>query len=237
MRRHDRGLTLLEVTVASAILGAMVLMLFLILHSTSASVELQSANLKLDERGREALEEIARELRMSGTDALWNASPSLKKLTSNDQTSDLQFYIPGAFDMGAYVKNDGKTVLDKSIRYVWVCDERDSLGNPLVDGKDNDNDGLVDEGYVRKTDLYGKVSRLVDDVPFEVSETDDPAKKTAKRPGFLIARDKNVLTVTLSLETLDPVGGKVPVDPAVPTGPQKRRTILRRVQTTVELRN
>lgn len=230
MRKRERGVALVEVVIASAILGGVTLMSYLILFASTETYESQAAQLKLDARARETLEEVARSLRMSDGDSLWTGAP-LKKLAPKEETSDLLYYLPGAFDMSKAVQNGGKAVLDQSHRLRWICDES------AVDGLDNDNDGLVDEGYVEQTGPTGTKTRLCSDVPVQVGEYDPIAKKTVLRPGFVCSRDQGIVTITLNVETLDPKAGKVPVDPTKPAGAQKRRTLLRRAQTSVELRN
>lgn len=230
MRSSERGVSLIEVVIASAILGGLTLMSYLILFSSTETYESQAAHLKLDARARESLEEIARTLRMSDGDYLWNGSP-YTKLTPKEETSDLVFYLPGAFEMDKFIQNGNRVVLNQSYRLRWICDEK------TVDGLDNDNDGLVDEGYVERTEPSGAPTRLCSDVPYQVGEYDAQMKKTVLRPGFVFSRDQGVVTITLNVETLDPRVGRVPVDPLNPAGASKRRTILRRAQTSVELRN
>src|SRR5262245_55034494 len=98
MRRRDRGLTLLEVAIASAVLGMVTVMTYLIVFASSDSAQVQTAQLALDGRARETLEEIARDLRMSDGNALWTGSPA-RRLGPKEETPDLVFYIPGTFDL------------------------------------------------------------------------------------------------------------------------------------------
>jgi prepilin-type N-terminal cleavage/methylation domain-containing protein len=223
MRKRQHGFTLLEVLIASAILVVLVLFIFLLLSSTTDHYNVQSIQVALDAQGREALNEISKDLRMSKMDALVNAATGVRITTPSDTAtySDLQFRLPGPLPAGTrqleQFRQDPDRLLTRRVRYTWIPES----GETAADGVDNNRNGLIDEGMLQKieedlnpdgTVIATRKSRICPDVKRNGLTFKVPATGGAGR-----------VELTLDLEKLDPKS--------------RKRTITRTVQTTVELRN
>jgi prepilin-type N-terminal cleavage/methylation domain-containing protein len=199
MARAERGLTLLEVAIASTLLGAIVSMAYLMLHAASAETANQSVHLSLEGAARETLEQLARELRMA--DAIVPAQP----LVAGDPQFDAQrpwryteisFGVLTAYDIGTRNRAPSNLFAD-SILYRWAPD----LADP-TDGKDNDRDGITDEGMIEKVVARGggapAVSRISHDVSLKglFFELDPAAPRSVTLSLSLARRDTRGIPVS-----------------------------------------
>lgn len=174
------GLTLLEVIFASAIMSTIAVMVFLILHRSTDTYSNQSMHLALDERGREILAEIARDLREGGRDTFSSGTPPVA-IVEGQPYGDLRFGVNSGYDM------TGRRILfTRVVRYRFVLDAGES-----ANGMDDDGDGLADEGFVERTDRHGRTTRLCGDV---------------RSPGLAFVVTDRLVKVTLVLERRDPKG-------------------------------
>jgi prepilin-type N-terminal cleavage/methylation domain-containing protein len=214
--RSCRGFTMIEVLIASAILLAIFAVVLLLLTTTSRSYEDQNRRLNLDQRGREVVNEIARELRMSNLDQLYDpiANQQITQALRSD-TQDrlaLQFRVPDQFDMKNYLASPASN-LSKTIEYRWALAPGEGTA---PDGADNDANGLVDEGVVLRTE-GGQARRICLDVKkdglkFRIPRT-NPGGAT---------QNQGRVEITLELEVWDSM---------------RKSKIAHTVQTSVELRN
>lgn len=141
--RKNAGLTLLEVMVASAVLTAAVSMVYLVLHRASDSYANETVHLALDERARDVLAQMAREIREAGLATFVTGTPPAG-LVAGTPVSDIQFGRHSGFDLGAR-----KVRFENVVHYRWAIDPAE-----LPDGKDNNGNGLVDEGILEKTETF-----------------------------------------------------------------------------------
>lgn len=221
MKRDCRGLSLIEVIISAVILFVLVAVVLAILLNSSAHYENQAVLLALDQKGREALNEISKDLRMSKLDLLVNGVTGVS-IVPSDATiySDFQFRLPGKLPAGTrpleeYRQNPDR-LMTQRIRYAWVTDP----GETPNDGVDNNNNGVVDEGILQKTEqdldtsgnvLATRTSRICWDLKKNGLAFKVPSTGSGR------------VEITVDLEKVDP---------------KNRKTkMTRTVQTTVELRN
>jgi prepilin-type N-terminal cleavage/methylation domain-containing protein len=171
------GLTLLEVLFATAIMSMVAALVFLILHRSSDHFSNESSSLQLEGRAREILIEVARDLRESHRDTFSTGDPPVP-VVDGTAYNDFRFRV-----------NSGYDLKDRSVQYAGTVRYRFRLDDgEFADGLDNNGNGLVDEGYVEKTDRYGTITRIGTD---------------AKQPGITFTPNGRVVVVTLTLERRD----------------------------------
>ncbi len=214
-------MSLIEVIIASVILLVLVAVVLGLLLNSSAHYENQSVLLALDQQGRDTVNQIAKDLRMSKMDMLVNGSTGTAIVPSDTATyTDLQFRLPGKMPTGTLpleeYRQSPDRLMTQRIRYAWATDP----GETANDGVDNNRNGLVDEGILQKTEedlspagavLATRTTRISWDLKKNGLSFKVPATGSGR------------VEITLDLEKVDP----------------KNRTkkISRTVQTTVELRN
>ncbi|MBI3855317.1 MAG: hypothetical protein HY293_06465 [Planctomycetes bacterium] len=137
-KRFPAGLTLVEVLFASMFMSFMALMVYLVLHRSSDTYSNESMHLALDERAREAMSEIARDLREAGDTTLSTGDPPLPVL-DGQKVSDLRFGVHSGYDM-----TGRKVLYTRVVRYRFMP--------------------AAGEGYVERTDRSGVTTHLCDDV-------------------------------------------------------------------------
>lgn len=171
------GLTLVEVIFSSIIMSLVVLLVYLVLHRSTETAGNESLHLSLDERAREVLAEIARDLRESARHTLSSGDPPAP-VPLGQAVADLRFGVNSGYDM-----TQRKLLFTRIVRYRFV------LGpGEIPNGTDDDGDGLVDEGAVEKTDRFGVTTRICSDVAAS---------------GLKFVVSDRLVTVTLVLERRD----------------------------------
>lgn len=205
MKSRRRGVTLVEVIVASAILMGVLGMTYILLHTSTNEYANQSAHVALDDRAREVLADIARELHNAKnppttTLALVAGDPGYE--TAVPKAIDLNFTTISRFNYATR-----QPVYGNSIRYWW---ELDPAEGSTKDGKDNNGNGLVDEGVIKKSETFeGKpavTSVICRDVAYK---------------GLRFQLGDHTVMITLELQRRDPKG----------------TLITRRAEMTTDLRN
>jgi len=180
MTESRAGLTLLEVIIASTIMSVLVLMVYLILHRSTDTYGNESLRLSLDQRSRDVLAEIARDLREAGSTTLTTGDPPTS-VVEGTSYNDLRFGVNSGYDLA-----NRKVLFTRIVRYRWRMDPDEA-----ANGKDDNANGLIDEGYIEKRDRYGVVTRICDDVKYR---------------GLTFIAGPGLVTVTLELERRDPKG-------------------------------
>jgi len=242
MMSRRAGMTLIEVLIASAILIVLVVVVFTLLINSSDHYQGQAVLLSLDERGREILNEISKDLRMSKMDLIVNPATGLPIQPNTPPSdpplpppplppllppgvvyNDIQFRIPTTPPgtqttpaLADYQQPNSNRFFRQRIRYRWVSDPTDPVNN-----QDDNRNGLVDEGMIEK---------IVEDLDTGPVIPTVTATRTSR-----ICRDVRNLGLVFRV----PAQGQVEVfvdlqkrDPKFPT-----RILTRRVRTTIELRN
>lgn len=181
--RSRAGLSLVEVLIASGILSVLVTIVYLVLQRSSDTYANESVHLSLDERARETLTEISRDLREAGSATMRTGDPPVP-LVDGQPVEDLRFGTISGFD-----PTRREVQFSNTVRYRW----RPALGE-VVNGLDDNGDGRADEGTVERTDPSGKVTRLCGDV---------------KVQGLKFVYTPHKVAVTLDLERLDLKGTRV----------------------------
>lgn len=163
--KKQRGFTLLEVVIASAILLAVCIMVFMLLFSSSNEGATQQTKVSMDAKVLAILNTIAEDIRNSGgTYSNLNtagADTPLLSTASGIPVTDF-FYNPLAtpalqrrywLTMGQYsgfsaVKqangSPGAATYTDSVSYYW----QPAFGEIPDNGKDDNGDGLIDEGDI-----------------------------------------------------------------------------------------
>ncbi|HLF92766.1 MAG TPA: prepilin-type N-terminal cleavage/methylation domain-containing protein [Planctomycetota bacterium] len=181
--RRRAGLSLVEVLIASGILSVLVAIVYLVLQRSTDTYANEAVHLSLDERARETLTEIGRDLREAGSATMRTGDPPVP-LVPGQPYADLRFGTISGFD-----PTRREAQFSNAVRYRW----RSALGE-IVNGQDDNGDGRADEGYVERTDPSGKVTCLCGDV---------------KVQGLKFVFTPNKVAVTLDLERRDPKGTRV----------------------------
>lgn len=169
MRNHaGRGLTLIEVTIASAIFSVLAFTLYLMLKTSSDSYASGNLHATLNGQARNILDRLTRELRDSSV-------VTFKPSFPNGATS-LSFQMNSGF-------SGGKVTYGPAITYAFAYEPGE-----LDNGKDDNNDGRVDEGRIVRTE-GGKSVALTRD---------------AQEGGLTFTQAfGNTVTVKVTLERLD----------------------------------
>jgi Tfp pilus assembly protein PilW len=233
--RRTSGVSLIEVVIASAIMAGLVFMVYLILNSSTTQTANQSVLQNLDAKSQAFLKDFSDDFRRSGstvtaTTQLVSTDP-FYDLANSQRYLSLRFSLPTSFTMGTPTSGSSSTY-DWHVTYFWDSDPLEIAGN----GKDDDLDGLTDEGVIRK---------------IEITDKPDPADATKKltfnnivlhnvtKNGLAFqyetgsATNANDVTVFLELQAIDPTVKNKRVDDPDPT---KRPIITRRSVTGVSRR-
>jgi hypothetical protein len=166
------------VVFATAIMGAVISMVYVILHRSTTTWGNEMVQLALVERARETLLRVARDLREAGPDTLRAGEPPVVP-AAGQVYHDLRFNVITGYDL-----TEREARFDVGVRYRWVPDPADP-----VNGRDDDGNGTVDDGWVEMTDRHGRVSKICSHV---------------KLQGLSFQVEGPVVTVTLELERMDP---------------------------------
>lgn len=228
--KRRSGLTLIEIAIASVILAAVFGIAMMLLLSSSKHVESQQVVMNLEMEAREVLNQITQDLRQTrlklpATSAVALYDGTLKATYVVDDTAtlhtDIEFKMPGlekksSQDYLYAVKNDPESLWTRTVRYQWVPE----TGEVAADGKDNNRNGLIDEGMIRKSEAYL-------DVNGKSVKADSTICHFVKKDGLTFrakSGDHGKVEVTLTLEKPDP-------------GSKTGKTFSKTVQSTIELRN
>lgn len=203
-KRTDRGVTMLEVVIATAILLAIFGMVFMLLFSASDEEATQQTMLQLDQQILTALNTISEDIRNGGGTFAMNDFPGTNPCTLV-VGDPLQKDYPNACYSLSFGKNTGFVVTGKvgaaqfnqvTIRYYW----RSAVGEIAGNGIDDNNDGFIDEGDLVREEWTAGVltntSRIVRNV-------------SSKGIGFQFANtttNTNSFTVVLELMSKDKKG-------------------------------
>lgn len=241
MRSRQRGMTLLEVIVASVILVGLVLMTLLIMNKSADDANQNVKKLDLDHASRELLNNIAKEIRMASIDfvstgtGFTKVNGALTEAAAAD-LDNLRFQMlrPGNFDMAAFADADPNRRWNRRVWYRWVMDT-DEVDNDA----DDDRDGLADEGRIEKTEeeyvnpgggyVWQTVATSIvcENVPQDLTLAPGNQIGWLK---FKVVQPQHV-TITLRLEIKDPK------TPTTDFASGNVKTFQRTVSTTVEMRN
>ena len=150
-----RGLTLVEVMIVVAILAGLMGSLVMILQQTNGAYQAGSSVMQLEARGSRVMRQIARALRSADADSL---SPSVAPPFSTNQ---LQFLCNEGFDGKETIWSGTRRIRFDSAagelswtddeggpaekRVVWSRDVSDRAQGEIVNGADDNSNGLVDE--------------------------------------------------------------------------------------------
>ena len=194
MKRSPRsGVTLLEVVLASALLAAVLGAALMVVQRGKSAMAEGHLHARAEARAHRALQRVMAELRGAGIDALVPALNPNGITSSATLTFDPIIGVSGA-----------APVWGSPIRIARVPAPEDPN-----DGRDNDGDGVVDEGVLMLTrDLGGpsEASFLICSQVRELAEgelpngSDDNGNGLADEAGFSIQRIGTMLTVRLTVE-------------------------------------
>ena len=198
--KHNAGLSLLEVMVATALLGAISGAIILATDSTSKSMRTGSVLAEMDMVGSRVLDRIGEELAVAQRIDVLPASPAAE---APFHTSQLDFQATTY--IGAVVGLDDAA----RIGFEYQPGEAD-------DGVDNNTNGLTDEGVVVFTEDVGLVNARRNVLCRWVREAlegevlgngvDDNGNGLRDEGGLCFDFDGDRVTIRLTLERADPQG-------------------------------
>ena len=122
---------MVEVVVATVLFGLLMVVVFIALRAGLAQVEADSPRSQLQAAARIIVDEVAGELRRAGLDTLVPANPN--------NSGSISFQIVSGYDAGT----DTVTYDPDVVQYRFQADAADP-----VNGVDDDNDGVVDDGLL-----------------------------------------------------------------------------------------
>ena len=150
MRARSGGFSLIEVVIAMAIMGAVVLMVWGLLATVNKEVGNQAIHMKLEETTRRVIDDIAKEFRGSGStvttdeaDRLGSSDP-FYSASNADRFVRIRFSLPTGMNLGTKTTQPSLTY-DRHVTYAWIPRADDGL-----DDADNNKNGYVDEGQIVK---------------------------------------------------------------------------------------
>lgn len=166
-KKRPAGLTLIEVMIAMGIMIGLAVMVYMMLFSSATHATNETTNVNLDDKARETLLNISREVRMSGGGYTTNdllAATDLFYRTAQDPASPAlppprfaDYTFGCCMDMAPIINLTTKTVapnFGKVIRYFWRAATGEIVTGAGV-GVDNNKDGLIDEGDVVRQETLG----------------------------------------------------------------------------------
>lgn len=196
MRRTRRsGFTLLEVVLASALLSAVLGAALMVVQRGKSAMAEGHLHARAEARAHRALERVVAELRGAGIDALTPAINPNGLTSTATLTFDPIVGVSGA-----------APIWGQPIRIARVAAPEDPNN-----GRDDDGDGVVDEGNLMLTRDVGGIGQAAFLLCTQVRElaegelangNDDNANGLADEAGFSIQRIGNMLTIRLSVEEL-----------------------------------
>lgn len=273
-KKYQSGLTMLEVIIASVILSFVIALSSYMVYTSSQTVSESELGLQLEAQARQIVTQITNDLRQARSSSLRNFSngttPSILLATG---MTGIEMRLPGpSFDgvnssmstsqQGTWLtglKGNSDVYTTRMVEYFWDVDgaEGETLLNSPNQCADENKDGRVDEGVLRK------VEWITDGNGNKITQNSPPSPVHSVICRDLMATNITALAVNqpyAALSTpntqLTPCnwGLQFMVDDAVtPTkmtitltlgkvDPKKKRSdpthvITKQVQTTIELRN
>jgi type II secretory pathway pseudopilin PulG len=197
MTRHDarRGLTLVEVVVATAIMVGVLVAVFAVLTSGTQKSASMTERVQADAKGREFLQRISEDFQSSisivVTEPADAVAPTHRLYKANCYTK-IAFALFTDYTVG---KTEITITPVKRVEYAW-----EPADGETEDGKDENANGLVDEGQVRR-----RVYKIADNSILE----DAIVLRNVTHRGFFAEyvpgeATKNDMTVNVEVFHLDP---------------------------------
>ena len=147
MMRPDarRGLTLVEVVIATAIMVGVLVAVFAVLNSGTQKSASMTERVQADAKGREFLQKFSEDFQSSisivVTDAA-DAMVSTHRLYKANCYSKIAFAVFTDYKVGT---TEISITPEKRVEYAWELADGEA-----EDGKDENANGIVDEGQVRR---------------------------------------------------------------------------------------
>ncbi len=201
-RRSGSGFTLLEVIIASAVLGALILAVFAVLSSGTDHSASMTAGVQADTAARDFLQKFSEEFQASGSTVTTEAPlVSTERLYKPNTFNTVKFAVTTGYTVGSTLSMQ----YDHRAEYSWELSSAENdpkiVGETRgVDGEDSDNNGLVDDGQIRR--------RLVEIASGKVLEEGVVLRNVTRR-GFAVEyvtgpSTLNDITVNLEVFFIDP---------------------------------
>jgi len=127
--RNKKGITLIELMIATSVLGIAVSGMYSAYRSQQKTYMIQKQTAEMQQNIRAGLDIMVREIRMAGYDPLGTADAGI--LTASANSIEFTMDIGGGDSDG--IDNDGDDKIDEATK------------NQEKDGVDNDDDTLIDE--------------------------------------------------------------------------------------------
>ncbi len=190
MSKSRAGFTLLEMLIATSVLGLVVGSSMMLTLRGNAALNRSSVMIAANLKARHALARVVEELQRAGG----TLTPSLSGSSGSDTVT---------FTSIADIVN-GNPVWSNSTRLARTAAPEDA-----DDGVDNDHDGLIDEGQIVLTRDVGLLTQvsivLCTDVPERAAGelangVDDNGNTLSDESGFCLQQQNDLLTVRITIE-------------------------------------
>jgi prepilin-type N-terminal cleavage/methylation domain-containing protein len=152
IRKNRRaGFSLIEVVIAAAILAGMIAVVFALLFSSSNEAAIQQAITHMDAQILEVMNRISQDIRNSGGSYSFLDGKGVDTATKTGDTffnaaltGNMAFHTSLSFGVNVgFSGGTGQPILSQ-VRYSW----RPAVGELPDNGKDDNQDGFVDEGEI-----------------------------------------------------------------------------------------
>jgi len=205
MTQKNRGMTVLELLIAVAIMAVLTGVIGMISSRGVALMRTSSANNEIESRAARALDRVVREMLSVSSSSL---APDLvtPPMTPTVWSENLAFQDAIDWQAGALILGPARRI---TLQYAQ---------GELDNGIDDNGDGLIDEGSVVLIDNEGQPDQVTRVLVSGVSELlagetanglDDNGNGLVDERGFCFDLSNDVLNVSLSLQRLGPDGNLI----------------------------
>jgi type II secretory pathway pseudopilin PulG len=194
-RGARRGLTLVEVVIATAVMVGVMVAVFAVLTSGTDKSASMTERVQADAKGREFLQRISEDFQASISIVVTDAADALAtshRLYKANCYTKIAFAVFTDYKVGA---TEITITPEQRVEYSWELADGEA-----EDGKDENANGIVDEGQVRR-----RVYRISDNAVLE----NEIVLRNVTNRGFFAEyvpgeATKNDLTVRVEVFHLDP---------------------------------
>lgn len=219
MKTNSAGVTLVEVAIASAIMAVLVLAVFAVLASGTSQSQSMTNNLRADTQARDFLQKFTDDFQGStSTVTTSDPLPTSHRLYKPNSNSYVQFSAmtglkldTAGFPVIDPVTKKPTMAFDDLVEYSWELSDAENypggVSTPVgIDGVDSDNNGLVDDGQIRRKVTHDNLP--VDHPRFPSYVEEAVILRNVTYRGFYVEYQTgaapNEITVNLEYFNLDP---------------------------------
>ena len=202
-RSRDGGVTLLEIAIATVILIGMIVVVFMLLHTGTTLTANQIVQQRIAGEASRFIEQFNADFRSSGS----TVSPSTP-LVSGDpffDSSNIARYTSIRFSLPTgFVPGTSTTEYLQHVTYFWAISPLEVANDNI----DNDGNGLIDDGVIKRSDTDKNGVTTTSTVLHNITE-----KGLAFQ--YVVSADtKDDVTMFVEIAGVDPERKKAGLDPA-----------------------